>query len=105
MSARRVDVQISRAADRDVENMALYTRRTWGDEQQTAYEAAIYRALDKLSRHPHAGRPRDDLFPGCRGLHVEHHVIFYEQPDDATILVQRILHQSQDAGAAFEVDQ
>lgn len=102
MSARRVDVRISRAADRDVENMALYTRRAWGEEQQVVYESAIYRALDMLSQHPHAGQPQDDLFPGCRGLRVEQHVIFYEQPDDATILVRRILHQRQDASAAFK---
>jgi plasmid stabilization system protein ParE len=33
-------------------------------------------------------------------LLVEHHVIYYDQPDDSTIVVRRILHQRQDAGAA-----
>lgn len=100
MSARRVDVRISHAADRDVENMALHTRRIWGEEQQLNDEASIDRALDMLSRHPHAGRSRDDLFPGCRGIQVEQHTIYYYQPNDTTIVVRRILHTRQDASAA-----
>lgn len=100
MSARKVEVRITRAADRDIENMALYTRRVWGEAQLLAYEAAIYQTLDMLSRHPHAGRPRDDLFPGCRSFPTEQHVIYYDQPDASTILVRRILHARQDAGAA-----
>jgi plasmid stabilization system protein ParE len=37
---------------------------------------------------------------GCRDIHVEQHVIYYYQPDDATIVVRRILHQRQHAGVA-----
>lgn len=80
--------------------MALYTRRNWGEKQQLDYEAAIYQALDMLSRHPYAGRARDDLFPGCRGFQVEQHVIYYYQPDASTLVVRRILHGRQDASAA-----
>lgn len=100
MSARSVDVELSGPALRDIDGILLFTRRTWGKGQQAAYRAAIYRVLDILSRHPEAGRSRDDLFPGCRGLPVEQHVIYYYQPNDATIVVRRILHQRQDAGAA-----
>lgn len=75
MSARRVAVALSGAALRDVDGILLYTRRTWG--QQAVYRAVIYQMLELLSQHPRAGRPRDDLFPGCRGLQVEQHVISY----------------------------
>jgi toxin ParE1/3/4 len=85
-----------------VENMALCTRRTWGEEQRLAYEAAIYQTLGMLSRHPQAGRPRDDLFPGCRSVQVEQHVIYYYLPDDTTIFGQRILHSRQDESAAVK---
>jgi toxin ParE1/3/4 len=100
MSARRVDVELSGPALRDIDGILLFTRRTWGKGQQAVYRAAIYQALDRLSWYPESGRPRDDLFPACRGLPVEQHVIYYYQPDDTTIIVRRILHQRQDAGAA-----
>ena len=102
MSAHKLDVRLSRAADRDVANMSLYTRRAWGEKQQLAYEAAIDQALDMLSQHPQAGRSRDDLFPGCRSIQVEHHVIYYHRPDATEIVVRRILHHRQDASAAVE---
>ena len=100
MSARKVAVDLSRAALRDVDGILLYTRRTWGKEQQMVYRAAIYQALDMLSRHPRAGRSRDDSFSGCRGIQVAQHIIYYYQPDDTTIVVRRILHTRQDASAA-----
>jgi len=56
----------------------------------------IERAFRTLHDFPQAGRQRDDLFPGCRTLHVEQHVIYYHQPDPDTIVVRRILHDRQD---------
>lgn len=82
--------------------MSLYTRRAWGEKQQLSYEAAIDQALDMLSTHPQAGRPRDDLFPGCRSIQVEQHVIYYHQPAATEIVVQRILHNRQDASVAMK---
>jgi toxin ParE1/3/4 len=73
-----------------------------GKTQQSAYRAVIYQALDMLSRHPQAGRPRDDLFPGCRSIQVEQHVIYFHQPRAQEIDVLRILHHRQDASAAVQ---
>ena len=54
-----------------------------------------------LRDHPRIGRLRDDLFPGCRSVQVEQHVIYYDLPDDTTIFVRRILHARRDASAAL----
>ncbi|MBA3451378.1 MAG: type II toxin-antitoxin system RelE/ParE family toxin [Chloroflexia bacterium] len=102
MSARRIAVELSGAALRDVDGILLHTRRTWGKGQQTVYRAVIYQMLEMLSQHPLAGGPRDDLFPGCRGMQIEQHVIYYYQPNDTTIVVRRILHSRQDASAAVQ---
>lgn len=102
MSARNVDVQLSRSALRDIDDILLYTRRTWGNRQWANYRAAIYRALETLSQHPEAGRPRDDRFPGCRSVQVEQHVIYFHQPRPGEIEVLRILHHRQDASAAVK---
>src|SRR5688572_12426123 len=76
-SRRKVEVRISRAADRDIENMAHHMRHAWGEDQLLAYEATIYQTLDMRSRNPQAGRSRDDLFPSCRSFPIEQHVIYY----------------------------
>lgn len=79
----------------------MYTGRTWGGAQHAKYRRAIDQAFAVLRDHPQIGRPRDDLCPGCRGFPVEQHVIYYDQPDDHTIFVRRILHARQDAKAAL----
>jgi toxin ParE1/3/4 len=80
MSARRPAIRFTLEADDNVENISLYTWRNWGEEQAETYEAAIARTLELLREHPQAGRPRDDLFPGCRSIQVEQHVIYFHQP-------------------------
>jgi toxin ParE1/3/4 len=102
MSARKLAVHLSREADRDVLDILLHTRRAWGTKQQATYETLMIQALETLSQHPHAGRPRDDLFPGCRSVQVEQHVIYYHQPDPTEIVVRRILHRRQDASAELK---
>jgi toxin ParE1/3/4 len=83
-------------------DILLYTRRTWGTKQQATYEAMMTQALEMLSEHSQAGRPRDDLFPGCRSVQVEQHVIYYHQPRAGEIVVRRILHHRQDASTEIE---
>ncbi|MBA3451380.1 MAG: type II toxin-antitoxin system RelE/ParE family toxin [Chloroflexia bacterium] len=100
MSAHSVDVQLARSAHRDIDDILLYTRRTWGNHQRANHRAAIYQALDMLSRYPEAGRARDDRFPGCRSIQVEQPIIYFHQPQAGEIEVLRILHHRQDASAA-----
>jgi plasmid stabilization system protein ParE len=42
------------------------------------------------------GRPRDEYYPGCRSRVVAQHVVFHYLTDDA-VIVDRVLHQNQDA--------
>jgi toxin ParE1/3/4 len=100
MSARKPAIHFTSEADDDLKSISLYTWRNWGEEQATIYEAMIGRALDLLREHPRLGQPRDDLFPGCRSVQVEQHVIYYHQPQTTEIEVLRILHSRQDASAA-----
>lgn len=53
-------------------------------------------AFHRLRIHPRLGHPRDDIFPGCRTMQVEQHLIFYHLPDAGSVEVLRILHQRQD---------
>ncbi len=100
MSVPERDIRFTTAARRDLRHMALYTRRAWGSQRQASYRAAIVTAFETLREFPDLGRLRDDIFSGCRSFPVEHHVIYYDQPDDATIVVRRIQRQRQEASAA-----
>ena len=102
MSARRSAIRLTPQADRNYENILLYTERTWGEKQSATYQAAITQALSALRDHPRVGRSRDDLFPGCRSIQAEQHVIYFHQPRAGEIEVLRILHHRQDASAAVE---
>lgn len=96
MSARKVIVRLSREADQDLQDVLLYTRRTWDEAQYVRYRTAIIRTFRLLRDYPLSGQPRMDLFPGCRSVQVEQHVIYYHQPQVGDAEVLRILHNRQD---------
>lgn len=95
MSARKLDIRIAPEADDDLKSIAMYTSQHWGEAQATIYEAMIGESLESLREHPLLGHSRDDLFPGCRSVRVERHVLYYHQPHPDYIEVVRILHSRQ----------
>jgi toxin ParE1/3/4 len=102
MSVRNLAIRLTRTAERDLENIALYTRQSWGGKQHASYRTAIDQAFSMLAEHPRSGRSRDDVFPGCRSIRVEQHIIYYHQPKVTEIVVRRILHYRQDASAEVQ---
>jgi toxin ParE1/3/4 len=92
MSARKAAIQLTSQAERDYESILVYTERTWEEKQSAIYQASIAQALSALRDHPQASRPRDDLFPGCRSIQVEQHVIYFHQPRADEIELQGPLH-------------
>ncbi len=80
----------------DVREFLRYTARQWGPQQRARYSAQLQQAMHSLVDYPERGRSRDEYFPGCRGLPVEYHVVFYHLTDNEVVVV-RVLHSSQDA--------
>jgi toxin ParE1/3/4 len=97
MSVPELRVHLSHKADRDIEDIFLYSIRAWGEDQATVYQMAFDQALQSLHEYPHIGWTRDDVFPGCRSLAVKHHIMYYHQPGPNVVEVLRILHRRQDA--------
>jgi toxin ParE1/3/4 len=95
MSSPSRSLNITGPARRDYEEIVSYTAETWGQRQAETYDAAILRALRELRTSPYRGRPRDDVFPGCRSRLIEHHLIYYVV-EDTEINILRILHERQD---------
>jgi toxin ParE1/3/4 len=96
MSARKPVVELTPKAEVDYKNILLFTDQTSGEDQVAIYWARILQTLESLREHPLLGRSREDLFPGCRGVQIGQHVIYYHQPRPHLIQVIRILHTRQD---------
>ncbi|HEY7034003.1 MAG TPA: type II toxin-antitoxin system RelE/ParE family toxin [Thermomicrobiales bacterium] len=71
MSARRCRLVVQPGAQADIRAILLYTRERWGVEQRRRYGIQLNRALRSLLDYPERGRPRDELYSGCRSLPVE----------------------------------
>jgi toxin ParE1/3/4 len=96
MSAHKPTIRLTTQAERDIENILLYSERNWGFDQRETYAVAITQALDLLRDHPKLGRQHEGLFPGCRSVRVEQHVLYYHQPRSNLIEIVRVLHGRQD---------
>ena len=94
---------ISRRAQADLQGIAAYTRRTWGDPQAARYLDAMRRRLALLLRHPEQGTPREDVGPDYRSVPLGEHVAFYHVTDSHVEIV-RVLHERMDVHGALTRD-
>ncbi|MGR3270495.1 type II toxin-antitoxin system RelE/ParE family toxin [Thalassococcus profundi] len=81
-------------AERDLEEIWLYSARTWSVVQAEAYTGEIIDAFERLGSEARQGR-RVEGFPSYRQYLVGRHVIYFREVD-AGVLVIRVLHQSMD---------
>ena len=93
-SGRRLVVSV--AAKLDLDDALLYTRRRWDAEQRRRYRNLLNQAMHSLLDFPERGRPRDELYPGCRSPLAEEGIIFYSL-DERQIVMDRVPHGSQNA--------
>ncbi len=92
-------VRLTAEARDDLRDILQYSLETWGRSQGNAYRSAILQRLAEVASFPRLGRPRDDLFAGCRGLPIRQHIAYY-LVDDAAITVMRILHERREPSGA-----
>lgn len=95
MCARKLRLNLSEPAQRDVEDILLYTPVTFGPDQAEVYQEDIDALMVRLQRFPYLGMERPELGQGSRVAPVGAHVVLYMRTNDAVHLL-RILHQSQD---------
>lgn len=95
MPVRRRRLTITPRAREDVRQALLYSRQRWGEEQRRRYRLRLTDALANLVDYPELGQPRDDLYPGCRQLQVEQHILFYRVTEEE-VIVGRLLHVRRD---------
>lgn len=81
-------------AEADLKEIYDYTLSTWGEIQFHTYRQKLEAAFHALKSNPllPGSRKRDDIFPGCRFLSLEHHFIVY-RVNEGRVEIGRILHQ------------
>lgn len=96
---------LSKSADADLRNIYEYTLENWGVEQFHLYREQIDDALEKISKDPELinSKAREDLAPGCRLYHVQHHYIVY-RIGKKCIEIGRILHERMNIGKQVSED-
>jgi len=90
------EYRLSPAAERDLEDIATYTRDQWGTEQASRYIDRLTITFEELARAPKAAPACDHIRPGYRRRSVERHVIYFRIAPYG-IAVVRILHDRMDA--------
>jgi len=86
---------LTRAAEADLTEIAVYTLETWGENQLLAYQKQLEQRLHSLLAFPDLGRKhpllKSDILYVCEG---RHYIFFRKSGGD--IIVLRFLHCSCD---------
>ena len=86
-----MQARLAPQAERDLEDILLYTEQTWGAAQSLRYEDDLLQAMLKLTRFPNLGRSATHLGPDVRTPAVNQHLlVYYVSPGE--VVITRIVH-------------
>ena len=89
--------KISNEAQNDLENIWLYTFKTWSTEQADRYYNLILDEIEYLAKNPDIGKDYSHVRKGYLRSKVKSHFIFYKiNKKENLIEIIRILHQQMD---------
>ncbi len=91
------DYVLSNKADADLDDIYVFSHRTFGEAEADAYFLGLGGCLQTLAENPRLGRPADDIQPGLFRHDYGRHVVFH-MIESGGIFVVRILHQAMDIG-------
>lgn len=89
-------IRLALTAERDLENIWIYTITEWGEEQANKYVGLIEQGFSQLLDNPYIGKARPDIKKGYRALQVQKHLIFYRVGTE-TIDIMGVPHIRMDA--------
>ena len=89
------EYRLSKAADKDLENIAEYTINEFGIEQARIYKDTLIATFELLAHHASVGRDFNHLGKGWRRHPHQDHCIYYKEVASG-ILILRLIHSRQD---------
>ena len=87
---------IKRAALTDLKDIARYTRKNWGRNQEKVYIKGIFDCFDKIARRETFNVDFSHIKAGCFKCKVNHHLVFFQWLKDGRPEIIRILHEEMD---------
>jgi toxin ParE1/3/4 len=90
------DYVLSNKAEADLDEIYVYSYRSFGEAQADAYFLGLSACLQSLADNPGLGRAADHLHAGIYCHRHARHMIYYviERPG---VFVVRVLHEAMDA--------
>lgn len=85
-------LRVSKAATRDLREIARHTLERWGAEQRRRYLTQLDARFRWHARNPTLGTSSDEIKPGYWRYREGRHVIFY-RISSAHVDIIRVLHQ------------
>lgn len=86
--------RVQRSAGRRIDDIYIYTRDTWGEDQAEAYIRGVFARFEEIAERRVAWRdvPREFGVDGfyCRN---EHHYIYWRILPDGAVGIVTILHE------------
>lgn len=93
--------RVTPRAATDLNHIAVYSLRNWGQRQATAYLKALNDRFVWLAEYPDIGRARPEILPELRSFREGSHIIFY-RARETTIEIIGVPHMSMDIDTYFE---
>lgn len=92
---------LHRLALHDLRDIALYTRREWGKNQESLYMGGLFEFFEKIAVRDTPVPPRDlsDIKPGCFLSQIAHHLVIFRWLPDGRLEILRILHERMNVNA------
>lgn len=94
-SHNRLEIDLSGQAQKDLDDILLYTLQTWGADQQRMYADVLDKALIRLAEDPRKGKRHPKLNAEFRYYYAGRHNIVYRVVG-TELKVVRILHDKMD---------
>ena len=88
--------KIKKAALNDLREISLYTRKTWGKEQEDVYMKGIFAYFEKIANYQTHNRNISHIEPDCLIHKISHHLVVFRWLEDGRPEILRVLHEKMD---------
>lgn len=96
MPAGKNNYRLTPRAERDLEEIWLYTYSNWPLEQADHYHDEIMSGISAITAAPGPGQRLEDVRPGYQRYRCGAHFIFYRHAKGGLIEIIRVLHEKMD---------
>ena len=87
---------VKRAALADLKDIARYTRKSWGRNQEQVYINGIFDCFEKIASQETFNVDFSYIKEGCFKCKINHHLVFFRWVTDGRPEIIRILHEEMD---------